>query len=557
MHDGARHGRAMRNVARTAAAALAVALVGGAGTATAGQRAAASDAWSHVVVRGAAGQVASLERAVEAAGGRVSRQLPFIDGFAATVPAATVASLRDRAGVLAVTPDSAVTLASTSYSVSNAIGSSYPATARADGAWSQGDYGGSVGVAVIDTGVTPVTDLSGRVVAGPDFSGEHNSLADSFGHGTVMAGIIGGDGTASGGRYTGIAPAARIISVKVAGRSGATDVSTVLAAMQWVGTFAGQFGIRVVNLSWGTASQQPTAIDPLDYAVERLWRLGITVVVAAGNAGPGPSTITKPADDPAVITVGAFDDGGTADFDNDTVPSWTSRGPTADGVSKPDLLAPGRTLAATRAPGSVVEQNNPQALVGDSYILGSGTSQATAVTSGAAALLLAAHPSWQPDQVKYALEASARPLSDLAATTQGSGRIRIGRALVVDVSGAPQQPLLATGTGSLEQSRGGRHVQVVCPGSDQRTVVTGEMDARCQPFSADSWSADSWSADSWSADSWSADSWSADSWSADSWSADSWSADSWSADQWSTLSWDAWPPPYGAVLPTLGRRVVR
>jgi serine protease AprX len=332
-----------------------------------------------------------------------------------------------------------------------------------------------------------------------------------------MAGIIAGDGAASHGRYPGIAPDARIVSVKVAGRGGATDVSTVLAAMQWVGSYADRYGIRVLNLSWGTPSRQPTAVDPLDYAVERLWHKGIVVVVAGGNDGPDGGTITKPADDPAVLTVGAFDDAGSVASGDDSVPVWSSRGPTADGVAKPDLLAPGRTLAAPRAPGSVVEHDNPRALLGDGYILGSGTSQATAVTAGAAALLLAAEPGLTPDQVKYLLTTTALPIPDVPAVAQGSGEVRIDRALDADPTGAPRQPLTATGDGSLEASRGGRHVETVCPGDSTPTVISGEVDARCQPFDATRWARQAWTADQWAADQWAADQWTADQWMADQW----------------------------------------
>src|SRR5205814_1002362 len=106
------------------------------------------------------------------------------------------------------------------------------------------------------------------------------------------------------------------------------------------------------------------------------------VVVAAGNSGPQASTILKPGDDPVVVTAGAFDDKQNNDPSDDSIPSWASRGPTAAGLAKPDVVAPGRTLIATRSFGSYVEQNNPKALISPSYIKGSGTSEATAVTSG-------------------------------------------------------------------------------------------------------------------------------------------------------------------------------
>src|SRR2546430_1059186 len=139
-------------------------------------------------------------------------------------------------------------------------------------AWAQTRLGGGVGVAVIGPGASPMTDLRGRVVSGPDLSGE-GTLIDTYGHGTVMAGIIAGSGADSvnnkNGAYTGVAPHATVVAVKVAGRNGAVDVSTVLQAMHWVSAYQSQFNIRVLNLSYGTPSTQNPAVDPLNYAVDR------------------------------------------------------------------------------------------------------------------------------------------------------------------------------------------------------------------------------------------------------------------------------------------------
>src|SRR5205814_1325948 len=255
----------------------------------------------------------------------------------------------------------------------------------------------------------PVTDdITGQTTACENLSGE-SGCGDSFGHGTFIAGIIAGNGASSGGKWQGMAPEANLVSVKIAGRSGAADVSNVLAAIQWVVSFKDRYGIRVLNLSLGTDSTQSYRVDPLNFAVEKAWDAGITVVVAASNRGPDPATISKPGDDPLVITAGAVDDMGTPGLGDDQLPDFSSHGPTAaDGLAKPDLAAPGAHIVSLRAPGSSIDTQFPNYVDG-SYRKGSGTSMATGVVSGAVALMLQAQPSWTPDRVKFALTATARP----------------------------------------------------------------------------------------------------------------------------------------------------
>jgi serine protease AprX len=184
--------------------------------------------------------------------------------------------------------------------------------------------------------------------------------------------------------------------VKIAGADGAADVSNVLAAIQWVVSFKDKYDIRVLNLSLGTDSAQSYTTDPLNYAVERAWAAGITVVVSAGNNGPDPRTISKPADDPWVITAGATDDRGTAGVGDDTLPAFSGRGPTAaNGLFKPDVVAPSAHMVSLRAPGSTIDTKFPNYVDG-SYRQGSGTSMAAGVVSGAVALMLQANPSLPP-----------------------------------------------------------------------------------------------------------------------------------------------------------------
>jgi serine protease AprX len=402
------------------------------------------------------------ERAVARLGGRVTDALPIVAGFAATLPGWAVAKLARSPGVLAVTPDRQVHVQGTASG--SEVRSVYPKVVRADKAWQQGVTGSGVTVAVVDTGVASVPDLAGRLVpiteglgqAKPckNLSGELN-CDDSYGHGTFIAGRIAGNGASSGGKWKGVAPGARILSVKIAGADGAADVSNVLAALQWVVSFKDRYGIRVLNLSLGTDSTQSYLLDPLNYAVERAWAAGIVVVVAASNRGPDPQTISKPADDPWVITAGATDDRGTTSLSDDLLPDFSGRGPTAaDGLAKPDLVAPGAHMVSLRAPGSTIDTRFPW-FVDGSYRRGSGTSMATGVVSGAAALMVQANPSITPDRAKFALLATARRAASDDPLAVGSGVLDAYAAALETPSGVVNLGLgRSNGHGSLGVSRG-------------------------------------------------------------------------------------------------------
>jgi serine protease AprX len=495
---------------------------------------------ARVVVSARDGRTAQAEQAARTLGARVGAALPIVNGFAATVPADHLTDLAADPSVLAVTADRSAPLTGNTFGAGGVkTASQFVHTTGAEQAWAQGDFGQGVGVAVIDTGVSDVDDLAGRVVHGPDLSGEGTSI-DSYGHGTVMAGLIGGDGTDSPDRkrggYTGVAPQANLIAVKVAGRNAAVDVSTMLQAMHWVTAYQSQFNIRVLNLSWGVPSTQNPSVDPLNYAVERLWQLGIVVVAAAGNGGPKPGTIVKPGDDPLVVTVGALDDQGNSDTSDNKVPRWSSRGPTAAGLTKPDVVAPGRKVIATRSFGSWIEQNFPDALIGSSYIRGSGTSEATAIVSGLAALLIEQRPGLTPDQVKYLLKSTAAPVLGATPNDEGAGEVQLGAALTADASNAPSQLSVATGLGSIEASRGGVHVATTCAGV--LTPLIGEVDSHCEPWTGTTWTGTTWTGTSWTGNSWPAQSWNPAAWTGTTWTGGDWTGASWAGDvPWTGTTW--------------------
>jgi serine protease AprX len=507
----------------------------------AAEAAAAPASTVNVIVRETLPPSDVAERLVRSLGGTVTHELPILGGFSATVPGSALVDLAQSGSVGLVWGDGKISMSSSPTSLYNTLA---PNTA-----WRQsirlnqvdGDYDGTgVAVALLDTGVTESGDLGNRLVARVDLTPEHDGF-DRYGHGTHMSGIIAGTGAASDGQWTGVAPGANLVSVKVAGPDGSTDVSVVIAGLQWVVANRSTYNIRVLNLAFGTDSVQSYSIDPLDYAVEQAWFSGILVVASAGNRGPGPNTINKPGDDPFVLTVGAADNHGTPDRSSTTVAAFSSWG-SPGGFTKPDIIAPGITVVSLRDPGSTIDTLYPHARIGDSYFKGTGTSQAAAIVSGVAALMFQANPWLTPDLAKGVLLKTAYKNGNYGHGA-GAGLVDAGSALQAARNSNGVMPanldlVPSTGTGSLEASRGSFHVDADIDGDGIPDKVIGEIDALGQPWPAMSWSAYAWYTSPWNqltavTPGWSAVSWSALSWSGTTWSAVSWSAVSWSADTWS------------------------
>ena len=428
--------------------------------------------------------------------------------------------------------------------------------------WDAGYTGQGIDVAVIDSGVSPVPGLDGpgRVIYGPDLSLESQSPnltnLDTYGHGTFMAGLIAGhDATltepyssAPDSAYGGMAPDARIVSLKVAVADGGTDVSQVIAAIDWVVQHAHDPGlnIRVINLSYGTNSTQAYGVDPLAHAAEQAWKHGIVVVVAAGNTGfqrgNGAPGLADPAYDPYVIAVGAstsMDKKGTRDDAVATYSASSDRGSSKD----PDFVAPGSHVQGLRDTNSWIDANHPEGIIDERYFRGSGTSEAAAITSGAVALVLQKYPAMTPDLVKQFFQTHAVKLRHSGENAQGEGEFRLQRMLdaTPQWSYVGQSFPASTGTGSLELSRGQDHL------TQNGVALSGEQDIFGHPVdttalaageaSGSSWSGGAWNGSSWSGSSWSGSSWSGSSWSGSSWSGSSWSSLAWSGSTWSGSTW--------------------
>ena len=374
----------------------------------------------------------------------------------------------------------------------------------ASGADASGLTGAGVDVALIDSGVLGVAALDGpgKLVRGPDFSEDAYDPdlrgLDAFGHGSHMAGVIAGNDAETG--YRGMAPGARVVSVKVAGADGITSLVRVLMALDWVRRNRASNGlhIRVLNLSFGVDARRSYVREPLAYAAEQLWNRGIAVVAAAGNQADGTGRLDLPAADPFVIAVAATDTNGTAATDDDAIATFSSR----DAVRPPDVAAPGTNVVSLRVPGSTLDTEFPAARIGDAFFRGSGTSQATAVVSGLVAQLLEARPDLTPNQIKALLKAGAVDLAD-PVSADGAGRVDLARSLALGT------PSLASAAQHWEPAV----MDLWALWSDLRDeaygtapgVGTGENGWTGRRWSGEQWSGRRWSGRRWSGSDWSGD----------------------------------------------------
>jgi serine protease AprX len=334
-------------------------------------------------------------------------------------------------------------------------------TVRADRAWWRAN-GRGVGVAVLDTGIAGdlpdfVTAGKSRVIATAVTNPCARNANDQVGHGTHVAGLIAGNSMNAPslkklqGKYMGIAPRANLISVKVSDDDGDTTVLDVINGLQFVVDHKAELGIRVVNLSLSSTVAESYKTDPLDAAVEAAWFSGIVVVAAAGNDGVAPDAVSyAPGNDPYAISVGALDDRGSTRLDDDQLASWSSRGVTQDGVQKPELLAPGNRLIAPLAPNSDFERLCRRCMISHSYFRLSGTSMASAVVSGAAALVIEKNPGMTPNQVKGALISTLRNVPGVGAAVDANAALDgTGSAN----AGLVPNPLVDPTTGAIDWTR--------------------------------------------------------------------------------------------------------
>ncbi|WP_350343468.1 S8 family peptidase [Proteinivorax tanatarense] len=280
----------------------------------------------------------------------------------------------------------------------------------------KGLTGKDVVIAVLDTGIYHHPDLKGRIIAFKDIIKGKKEPYDDNGHGTHVAGAVASNGSKSNGKFTAPAPSSNLVGVKVLNKVGGGSLSGVLEGIQWCIENKRRLGINIMNLSLGSEAILPHYEDPVCVAVEKAWDAGIVVCAAAGNSGPNSKTIGSPAIHPKIITVGALDG------NNSQVASYSSRGPTIDGTSKPDVIAPG-TVISHRSPNSVIDKQNKSDRVKDWYLTLSGTSMATPICSGLVAQIVQYDPSLTPDEIKEIIVASATTVKKEDKNSQGSGII--------------------------------------------------------------------------------------------------------------------------------------
>lgn len=407
---------------------------------------------ARVIVQMAPGHRASeLNPIITALGGTIGRRLDIINASVVELPAPAIPALSAHPIVAHLSIDRRVV--GTMERTSATIGAT---TVRE----TFGYDGAGVGVAIIDSGVTPWHDdlASGdggqRVVRFVDFVRNRQNPYDDYGHGTHVAGAIAGNGFDSGGARTGIAPRAHLMVLKVLDDQGNGRISDVIAAFDYILRKSSGLNIRVVNLSVATHVSESYNTDPLTVAAKQLVDAGIVVVAAAGNLGrtgeglDAYGGITAPGNAPWVLTVGASNHRGSADRSDDQMAAFSSRGPTAlDASAKPDLVAPGVGIESLSAENSTFYRTlSPYLLSGTvstgylPYLSLTGTSMASPVVSGTIVLMLQANPGLTPNKVKAILQYTAEVYQGYDPLTQGAGflnavgAVELARSLAASTS---------------------------------------------------------------------------------------------------------------------------
>jgi len=337
----------------------------------------------------------------------------------------------------------------------------YASVAGADALHLQGITGKGVTVAVLDSGLWETGALATNTSGKPRVLARYDAIKntaggevfDESGHGTHMTSVIAHSGAVTensspSGTFKGIAPDVNLVAVKAFNVEGQGALLDIVRAVQWVVDNKETYNIRVLNLSFSQRPRWPYWEDPINQAVMRAWASGITVVAAAGNEGPEPMSIGSPGNIPYIITVGAVTDSWTPDNrDDDYIPDFSSRGPTPSAHIKPDIVAPGGHITGITRPESTLTQEHPEYMLNTGEFVMTGSSQAAALVSGIAALLLQLEPRLSADELKCKLTSSAEPainrdgLLAYSPFQQGHGQVNATRAVTLGQGGCGNSAL--------------------------------------------------------------------------------------------------------------------
>lgn len=363
-----------------------------------------------------------------AAMGTIKHKLPMIDSYVIEIDENDLLELQQEQGILSFELDTHIT----------AQMNRAAEIIELKWAHERNILGQGVGVAIVDTGLClhkDFTEFGNRVVGFYDLVHGRAEPYDDNGHGSHVAGIVGGNGFLSGGKYIGVAPKCNLIGIKVLDHKGDGSISDVLVGLQWLIDNKDKYSIRIVNISVGTNTKNNTDENSLLVrGVDALWDAGIVVVVAAGNNGPGPMSISTPGISRKVITVGSSDDKIAVELFGNKRSDYSGRGPTVSCIKKPDIVAPGSNIVSCGTMKNYqryrynILNNSRSDNVNLMYTVKSGTSMATPLVSGAIALLLSKYPKLTNKDVKLKLRDSAIDLGYPWAK-QGWGLLNIPRLL--------------------------------------------------------------------------------------------------------------------------------
>jgi serine protease AprX len=445
---------------------------------------------------------------------QIRQQFSSIDGLQASLTGQQILSLAKRPYVTEIVANEGVA-ASWYGTPSYSNVQLWPSVIGAQSGWAAANLSTPT-IAIVDSGIdtSRVGNFGSRILTQVNLASlTPNSSGDGYGHGTFVAGIAASQYSG----HAGVSPTSNLVSLDVMNDQGEATVADIVHACDWILANKTGYNIKVANFSLHAVNRASVLFDPLDQAVEKLWLNGVTVVTAAGNYasnGQASGVPYAPGNDPFVITVGADDTNNTLSTSDDFAAPWSAWGYTPDGFAKPDLSAPGRYIIGPASAGTGLALGRPSNVVSPGWMELSGTSFSAPMVAGAAAELIAQHPTWTPDQVKGALMVSANP----TAATPGSlgvGELNLAQANLVATPPNPNAGL-------------------------DRYLTTNSSGARV--FNAAAWQAAALTNPTWDSAAWSDAAWSSAAWSSAAWSSAAWASAAWASAAWGTAAWSdaAW-----------------